>query len=564
MVCNVFSLNAQAGELTGMSRMVAANTDGLNVKLVSRRDSGQAIGYANYGGEIVDWLPGQDGAVLITKIAIPKVNSDVTVIGGSFDGMGVDRVDTGTLSAQRVLPPVKSAVEYISDGHGTIRIMGVLPAVRGGEYDSRFIDYRFRPKAGGNWQLLGRYTPIGQLGFNPIAVDATEDVVYGMQKLDGRLALYKRTLVEAGTHTLVFSRPDVDVDGLIRLGRAGRIIGATFATERRQAFYFDAGLAKLAASLARALPNAPLINFEGASDDEQKLLLWAGSDTDPGRYYLLDRTTKQLKPLLLARPELNGVVLAPVKSVQVRAGDGSLVPGYLTLPPGSTGKGLPAIVMPHGGPWARDEWGFDWLAQYYANRGFAVLQPNFRGSSGYGDGWFVNNGFKSWRTAIGDVNDAGRWLVAQGIADPGKLAIVGWSYGGYAALQSNVSAPDLFKAIVAIAPVTDLAALKSQWRETSSSEQVRDLVGAGPHIVEGSPLQNIAAIRAPVLLFHGDLDQNVRVNQSKMMADRLKAAGKSVELVLYPGLQHQLDDSGVRADMLRRSDAFLRAKLGMK
>ncbi|MEI9851159.1 MAG: alpha/beta fold hydrolase [Sphingomonas sp.] len=125
--------------------------------------------------------------------------------------------------------------------------------------------------------------------------------------------------------------------------------------------------------------------------------------------------------------------------------------------------------MPHGGPGARDEWGFDWLAQFFAARGYAVLQPNFRGSAGYGEDWFLENGFKSWRTAIGDVNDGGRWLVGQGIAAPAKLAIVGWSYGGYAALQSAVLDPELFKAIVAIAPVTDLGALKeeSRWFTTT-------------------------------------------------------------------------------------------------
>jgi dipeptidyl aminopeptidase/acylaminoacyl peptidase len=156
------------------------------------------------------------------------------------------------------------------------------------------------------------------------------------------------------------------------------------------------------------------------------------------------------------RPDLADYKLAPVKAITYKAADGTDIPAYLTLPPGSDGKNIPAIVMPHGGPASRDEWGFDWLSQFFAHQGYAVLQPNFRGSSGYGEAWFQKNGYQSWKTAIGDVNDAGRWLSAQGIAAPGKLAIVGWSYGGYAALQSAVLDPDLFKAIVAVAPVTDL------------------------------------------------------------------------------------------------------------
>jgi len=240
-----------------------------------------------------------------------------------------------------------------------------------------------------------------------------------------------------------------------------------------------------------------------------------------------------------------------------------VVPAYLTLPPSGAKAGLPAIVMPHGGPSARDEWGFDWLSQYFAAKGYAVLQPNFRGSSGYGDAWFQGNGFRSWRVAIGDVNDAGKWLGSQGIADVSKLAIFGWSYGGYAALQSGVVEPGLFKAVVAVAPVTDLAGLKEESRFWSNHVLANRFIGSGPHIREGSPAENVANMRAPVLLFHGDLDRNVGINQSRRMADRLRAAGKKAELVVYPKLDHYLEDSKVRADMLRKSDSFLRSALGL-
>ena len=213
--------------------------------------------------------------------------------------------------------------------------------------------------------------------------------------------------------------------------------------------------------------------------------------------------------------------------------------------------------MPHGGPSARDEWGFDWLAQYFAQAGFAVLQPNFRGSSGYGDEWYQKNGFKSWKTAMGDVTDGGRWLVSGQGADPAKLSIVGWSYGGYAALQSGVVAPDLFRAIVAIAPVTDLEQLRTEEGDTGGGAINARFIGTGPHIREGSPAQNAGAIKAPVLMFHGTFDQNVRVAQARTMKRELTAKGKRVELVEYPELGHGLETGEARADMLRKISAFL-------
>ena len=270
---------------------------------------------------------------------------------------------------------------------------------------------------------------------------------------------------------------------------------------------------------------------------------------------IVEQTAKQ-QPLACARrgKSENGFLIGPGRQPE----------SQITLPPGvDTPKDLPAIVMPHGGPSARDYWGFNWLAQFYASRGYVVLQPNFRGSTGYGDEFFKQNGFRSWPTAIGDVLDAGRWLVAQGIASPDKMAVVGWSYGGYAALQSAVVDPGLFKAVIAVAPVTDLVELKEQRRQWSDFVIVNREIGDGPHVREGSPALNAAKIKVPVLLFHGEMDRNVLIRQSREMADRLAAAGVPHELVTWPDLDHDLEDSAARAEMLRKSDAFLRKAMGL-
>lgn len=561
LICTVFAYQKSADQVVTSSRLVGVNAGGTDLKLVSQLPGSDALYSVGWGGSVLDLLPGEENSVLIERYYVPE--SRIGSLREKRDeGLGVDRIDTRTLKTINVEPARRDAVRYMSDGRGKVRIMAMQPAKDSG-YAGRAINFLYRLPDAREWLPMNSYDVLSEEGFYPLAIDAGRNMVYGLKKKDGRKALYSVLLDGSLKGALVFAHPQVDIDDVVRIGRHRQVVGATFATDKRQAAYFEQEVAGMAESLARALPASPQNQVLDASRDGTKMLLWAGSDVDPGQYFLFDRTAKKLNKILLARPQLDGVGLAPVKPVSFRATDGTAVPAYLTLPPGSNGKGLPAVVLPHGGPEARDEWGFDWMAQFYANRGYAVLQPNYRGSTGYGDAWFQNNGFKSWRAAVGDVVDAGRWLVAQGIADPAKLGIVGWSYGGYAALQSNVIAPDLFKAVVAIAPVTDFRMTIEESRDQSNFMLERERIGSGAHLREGSPAHHVAVFKAPVMLFHGEYDRNVGVRQSQVMAQRLKAAGKPHELVLYPGLDHQLDDSQARAAMLERSEGFLRRSMGM-
>jgi dipeptidyl aminopeptidase/acylaminoacyl peptidase len=563
IICGIDIAQNLGDGLVGFSRLVSLNADGSDLKQLSARASSRALGVSQSGGSLIDWQGDPSGgSVLMTRIHVPEETVG-TLLAKTKSGLGVDRIDAGSHRRQVVEPPAATAVEYITDGQGTVRIRGLRPFT-GTDRRVDAVTYQYRLPGERDWRELGKMAVRpsgGYAGFNPYAVDPDLNVAYGFDDQNGRKALFKTSLDGSLKRELVFAHPEVDVDDLVRIGRRNRVVGVGFATDKRRTEFFDPELKALRNSLAKALPDRSLISFVDASADESRLLLWAGSDRDPGRYYLYHKAKRELNELVHTRPQLNGLALATVKPVSFPAADGANIPGYLTLPAGRDARGLPAIVLPHGGPGARDEWGFDWLAQYFAARGFAVLQPNFRGSTGYGDAWFQKNGFQSWRTAIGDVNEGGRWLVKQGIADPAKLGIVGWSYGGYAALQSAALDPALFKAIVAIAPVTDLAALREEFRNFSNYPQVDRFIGQGPHLRDGSPARNAAGIRAPVLLFHGDRDQNVGVAESRLMRDRLREAGKSVEYVEFPGLDHQLDDQAARTRMLAKADEFLRTSL---
>jgi acetyl esterase/lipase len=559
LVCVAYGITEVEGRKLPFSRQFAIDTDGKNLKLLSTRGNSYTRGTQLGGGSVIDWLPDEDGSVLVTRVYLPDDHVG-SHLGSDREGLGVDRMDTRTAAVHSVESPKRSAVEYISDGHGTVRIMGLEDTSGPNEMMTGIVHYLYRRQGSRTWERLSDVNSQTHEGFDPYAVDRDRNSAYGLQKKDGRFALYSMALDGSGKETLLFARPDVDVDGVARIGRRRRVIGASYSTDVGQVEYFDPEVRQLAASLSRALAKQPDIRVLDSSLDERKLLIFAGSDNDPGAYYVLDRDKRELHVFLESRESLRGRALGSMKAINYTAADGTSIPAYLTLPPGKEdAKGLPAIVMPHGGPASRDEWGFDWLPQFFAARGYAVIQPEFRGSAGYGDAWFQRNGFRSWRTAIGDVTDAGRWLVKQGIADPAKLAIVGWSYGGYAALQSAVIAPDLFKAVVAIAPVTDLQMLEDESSGWTDETLVRSYVGTGPEVRDGSPAQNAARIKVPVLLVHGTQDANVNYNQSTAMAAKLKAAGGKVQLITFNGLDHQLEDSEARKKLLAESDAFLRA-----
>ena len=303
----------------------------------------------------------------------------------------------------------------------------------------------------------------------------------------------------------------------------------------------------------------------------QKVIVKVDGPFQPSAFYLLDRSTHKATKIATTYRELTQADLGQVKPYPYKARDGLDIPGYLTLPPGKQPKNLPVVIMPHGGPMARDSLGFDWWAQFLANRGYAVLQPNFRGSSGYGEK-FLEAGYGQWGLKMqDDVTDGVKKLIADGIADPKRICIVGGSYGGYAALAGAAFTPDLYACAASWAGVSDLG----EFLRTRSQDYGRDfaMISSWSHFIgdryddsdkldAASPAKNAARIKCPILLMHGTADSTVRINQSEIMRRALERAGKKVEFIEFEKETHYMETADTRIRVLQALEKFLAANIG--
>lgn len=348
-----------------------------------------------------------------------------------------------------------------------------------------------------------------------------------------------------------------------------RFIGAARSTDNgRQIVLTDPNAGNLWARVQQAFTGkAPdLVNW---SNDLQKAVVYTASSSDPGTYYVLNFANGSAARIGSAydlRPEQ----VAAVRSVEYPAADGLKIHGYLTLPPGvENPRGLPLVVMPHGGPEAHDTMTFHYRAQAIASRGYAVLQPNFRGSTGYGDA-FREAGYGEWgRKMQTDLSDGVRWLAQQGIVDPKRVCIVGGSYGGYAALAGVTLDPGVYRCAVSWAGVSDLRRmLRDEARDTGYNDnpalrywsRFMGADGFGDNSLDDrSPAFLAARAEAPILLLHGRDDHVVPIVQSRVMADALRKAGKPHEFIEMNGEDHWLSRSDTREQVLTEMLRFLQA-----
>jgi dipeptidyl aminopeptidase/acylaminoacyl peptidase len=340
---------------------------------------------------------------------------------------------------------------------------------------------------------------------------------------------------------MVFGHPEVDVDSLHFSTRDGRLLAIEYVTDRPRLHFLDEEARREQALLDREFPGTTNRIISRDRDERIGIAMVSG-DTEPPRYYFYERGSQRFEPLVEAYPELESRMLAPMKPVSFRARDGLEIPGYLTLPEGASKGSLPTLLYVHGGPSSRDVWGYDPSVQLFASQGFAVFQPNFRGSTGYG-ARHTKLGYKQWGLAMqDDLEDAARWLIDRGIADPARIGIYGASYGGYAALMALAKTPELFAAGASLAGVTDLITMLSDDRWYRFDDWNTPTVGGRwsdrGQLQETSPVNHADRFRAPVLIAHGTADDVVHVKHAEMMAEALESGNKQVVTLLYPDEVH--------------------------
>jgi dipeptidyl aminopeptidase/acylaminoacyl peptidase len=342
---------------------------------------------------------------------------------------------------------------------------------------------------------------------------------------------------------VVFVHPEVDAwsVGYSKLRKTPTSI--EYMTDRIERKHLDAQTAKMYAALERQLPGMQ-ISLQAHTKDERLWIVAASSDRTPGTRYLYDAKADALTKLGDINPWIAAADMAPMKPIHYTARDGTVIHGYLTLPVGRPAKNLPVIVNPHGGPWARDAWGYNPEVQFLANRGYAVFQPNFRGSTGYGRA-FWEKSFKQWgRTMQDDITDGVNWLVAQGIADPKRVGIYGASYGGYATLAGITLTPELYAAAVSYVGVSNMFTFMSTippyWEPLRAMfyEMVGNPETEKEMLRAVSPVFLADRIRTPLFVAQGAKDPRVNKAESDQIVEALKKRGVPVEYMVKDNEGH--------------------------
>jgi dipeptidyl aminopeptidase/acylaminoacyl peptidase len=466
----------------------------------------------------------------------------------------------GTAEKQgRVVEKAKSGVwDWYTDSDGTVR-MGFEYLSSGG------LKIWYRAKAGDELKSIAK-----------LKKDAKEDDLWDVMRIvsgsdegyvlkpddNGKVVLKRFNYATRTLGETVHAAPDGWDITDVSFGEDNKPAAIYYTDDHDRVVWLDPKMKSTQARFDKALKGNEVWVTSQARDNS-RMILWAGSENDPGAWYIYDAAAGKLDMLFAEKPRLVPDQMPKPGPVSFKARDGSQINAYLTLPLGRSPRGLPLIVLPHGGPYGvRDKLDFNTEVQFLANRGYAVLQPNFRGSGGYGEAFEELGRGEIGRKMQDDLDDAMDWAVAQGYADPKRVCVVGSSYGGYAALWAVTRNPERYRCAASFAGVTDWKKQlsyddkffdresKRKWRRRIQGEVKFDL-----DLV--SPVQQVARLTRPVLLAHGEDDTNVPFRQFKLMRDAAAKAGKPIDLLTFPDEGHGFDKPENEAKWLETLEAFL-------
>jgi dipeptidyl aminopeptidase/acylaminoacyl peptidase len=449
------------------------------------------------------------------------------------------RVDLNTGERELLFENTENIAGWTTDKWGTLRF-GIRITDDGGTEVLHLVDGQLNPV----------YDCSNEESCGPVHIHKDGRRVYMVTNKGNDIDLTRLTLFdpESRAEELVESDPENQVDfaGSVFSDVTDELMATVYVGDRVRIYPHTDHFAGLLERLRAKLPDGEL-GFSSSTSDETVFVVSVSRDVDPGSVYLYDAEADEAELLYRSRPQLPSEHLAFVTPVRYPARDGLEIPAYLTLPRGIEPQGLPTVIMPHGGPWARDMWGYDPYAQFLANRGYAVLQPNFRGSTGYGKA-FLNAGNKQWGTGYmqHDISDGVKYLIEEGIADPNRVAIFGGSYGGYATLAGLAFTPDLYAAGISyVGPsnlLTLLASIPPYWAPVKRIFNVRLGNPDDPEdrkmLIEQSPLFSADSITAPLLVIQGANDPRVNQAESEQIVVALRDKGRDVEYMLAPDEGH--------------------------
>jgi dienelactone hydrolase len=540
IVCHFTGTAFILGEPFPVTRLVSLDADGRNSKVLVQNSG---AGVSQFQGQILHRLPDDPDNVLI------QIDHDRNIFPSVFR---LNIRDGRMQQIVRERDPIRS---WSSDRDGAVRFG------RGYDFTSNKGVYLARDSGDRNWRVLERFARFNAQPWHPAGFGVMPGTLFILADHNGRDALFEMDLSDRSDQQLVYSHATHDVDGFVYWPTDGRIIGVTYETERPQIELFDTQARDIQQAIDAALPSQ-INRILGASRKGERLLISSYSDVQVPRYYIFEPAAGTLREIGQDNAKLRDKALARMEPVKVPAANGAPMPSYLTLPVGSAGKNLPAVVLPHGGPYSRDSWGYDPLVQFLANRGYAVLQMNYRGSTGFGSEW-LNAGHQGWGTVMHDDITAGaRWLIREKIADPSRMCIVGWSYGGYAALIGAVKEPSLYRCAVSIAGVSDLQQLRFQeGRFYGGSAAARQSIGS-EDLAAQSPRRRAAEIKVPVLLVHGTSDVAVKVEHTREMDKALSREKKAHQTFIIENGDHSLSLPAMRLTLFSELGRFLDQHLG--